>query len=67
MPSLNRTGEGLPRGRGRPRIPRRIKVVPIRRDYPDIRKLAQVLRGLAGGGRHPEQHQQDGDSDDQST
>lgn len=34
------------RGRGRPRIPRQIKVVLIRREHPDVRKLAKVLIGL---------------------
>lgn len=46
MPLTSSAEDDQPRGRGRPRIPRRIKVVLVRREYPDVRKLAKVLRGL---------------------
>lgn len=47
MPSTSSAGEpNIQRGRGRPRIPHRIKVVLVRREHPDIRRLAKVLRGL---------------------
>ena len=68
MPSTSSAEDDQPRDRGRPRIPRRIKVVLVRREYPDVRKLAKVLRGLHSYDevRLTEQQHRDREFDDES-
>lgn len=46
MPSTDSQQEAPKRGRGRPRIPMRLRITLVRRDYFDTWKLARVLRGL---------------------